>query len=73
MQCKCLKRQKRKKKKSTIPANVLCCLLVGSVDDKDRVVPWYIAPCAYRMKLDPNGPQPREQARQQDQELEGDL
>lgn len=55
------------------PANVLCCLLIGSVDDKDRVVTWYIAPCEYRMKLDPNGPQPRVHAHQQDQELEGDL
>lgn len=36
-------------------------------------MPWYIAPCAYRMKLDPNGPQPGEHARQQDQELEGDF
>lgn len=54
-----------------VPADVLGCLFVGTVDQKDRVVAWYVAPSEGRMKLDPNGPQPRIHGHGQDQELEG--
>lgn len=50
------------------PANVLGCLLIGTVDDKDRVVSWYIAPCECWMNPDPDGPQPGVHGHGQDQE-----
>lgn len=54
-----------------VPADVLGCLLVGAVDQQDRMVPRYVAAREDRMKLDPDGPQSRVQGHGQDQELSG--
>lgn len=56
---------------AAVPANVLGCLFVGTVDEEDRVVAWYVAPREGRTKPDPNGPQPGVHGHGQDQELEG--
>ena len=55
---------------TTVPANVLGCLLVGTVDQQDRVVAWYVAPSEGRSKLNPDGPQGRIHGDAEDQELE---
>lgn len=54
----------------TVPANVPGCLLGGTVDQEDRVVAWYVAPCEGRSKLNPDGPQGRIHGHAEDQELE---
>lgn len=53
-----------------IPTDILGCLFVGTVDKKDRVVAWYVAPSEDWVKLDPDGPQPRVHGHRQDQDLD---
>lgn len=54
---------------STLPADVLGRLFVRTVDEEDRVVAWYVAPCDGRVKLDPDGPQAGIYGRGQEQNL----
>lgn len=52
-----------------VPANVLGCLLVGAVDQEDRMVSRDVAAREGWMEPDPDGPQSRVQGHEQDQEL----